>query len=539
MKILLKLTLTLCCFSLLAGCNDELDHSEIRQHGFIVCGHSTPSSFNPQLVDSGVTSEALSTQIFNSLTHLNPVTHQPIPSLAKDWQVNDAGTEYTFTLHTDVWFQSTQWFTPTRPLNAEDVVFSFKRIIDHTHPFHYINNARYPWFSGIGFQNLLVDVQAIDTKTVKFILNRPNNTFLSNISTSHAVIHSAEYAKVLIAKNEKHLLDSKPIGTGPFYLDEYQANDFIRLRRHDNYWHGAAKVDQVVFDISHRGTGTLAKLLRHECDVLHAPISSQLPIIQQQTEHLEITEKPTMNVAFIALNTMRPALNDPRVRKALSLAINRQSILDSVYYGTGTKAFTLLPPSSWAYQKDTSQIRYDRNYALALLKEAGYESGLALTMSVPLEPRIYDPSPKKTAELIQSNLANIGVEITLLTDERYSRSDSAQMIHADLSLTGWIGDTGDPDNFFRPLLSCHSDQAGINVSMWCNSDFDSLLDLALEADHGRYRLNLYHQVQNILNEELPVIPLTHGVQLQVHTKTLTGFKTSPFHTQSFDLVERK
>lgn len=230
-------------------------------------------------------------------------------------------------------------------------------------------------------------------------------------------------------------------------------------------------MEQVVFDISHRGTGTLAKLLRNECDVLSSPISSQIPIIQED-ENLELTATPANNVSFIAINTETPALRDPRVRQALNLAINRQNILDSVYYGTGTLAYTLLPPNSWAYQKDSAKIRYDRNYALALLREAGYEDGLKLSMWVPLEPRAFNPSPRKTAELIQANFADIGIKLTLLTDDRFERVDLENINDIDLLLTGWIGDTGDPDNFFRPLLSCESDRVGLNVSMWCNDDFD-------------------------------------------------------------------
>ncbi|KJR37749.1 ABC transporter substrate-binding protein, partial [Vibrio parahaemolyticus] len=103
-----------------------------------------------------------------------------------------------------------------------------------------------------------------------------------------------------------------------------------------------------------------------------------------------LTATPAMNVAFIAINTSHLALQDVRVRQALNLAINRQNILDSVYYGTGTIAYTLLPPSSWAYQKDSVKIRFDRNYALALLREAGYESGLTLSMWVPSEPSAYN-----------------------------------------------------------------------------------------------------------------------------------------------------
>ncbi|MDK9739833.1 peptide ABC transporter substrate-binding protein SapA [Vibrio sp. D404a] len=538
MKALLRLSLGIFTLGFLAGCGESVDHDQIREKGFIYCGQGNPSTFNPQLVDSGITAESLSPQIFDTLLQLDPETYRPQPNIATEWSVNKAGTEYTFKLRPDVNFQTTDWFTPTRTLNAQDIVFSFERITNSSHPFHYVGGGLYPWFAGIDFQNLVENIEALDELTVKFTLTRPDNSFLTNIATSYAVIHSKEYANQLIELDEKNRLDSNPVGTGPFYLDDYQINDLVRLKKHAGYWKSDVKMDQVVFDTSQRGTGTLAKLLRNECDVLNSPISSQIPIIQAQ-EELEITATPAVNVSFIALNTEHPALRDARVRKALNLAINRQNILDSVYYGTGSKAYTLLPPTSWAYQKDQVQVRYDRNYAVALLKDAGVEPGLELSMWVPLEPRAYNPSPRKTAELIQANLADIGISLKLYTDDRFDRTQLSSIASTDLLLTGWIGHTGDPDNFLRPLLSCQSERAGLNVSMWCNSDFDFLLDLALEINQQRHRVNLYHQAQNILNEEFPVIPLAHGVQFRVHDRSLTGFKQSPFNAQPFDQVRRE
>ncbi|KQA18907.1 ABC transporter substrate-binding protein [Vibrio metoecus] len=537
MNAFIRFTLGLFSMSLLTGCGEHIDHSKIRSSGFVYCGESAPSTFNPQLVDNDITSDALGPQLYDTLLTIDPQTQLPVPSVASGWTVNASGTEYLFTLRPNVEFQTTAWFSPTRPLNADDVVFSFRRIIDPTSPFHKINQAQYPWFKGIDFQNLLVDVTAIDDLTVKFILSRPDNSFLSNIATSHAVILSLEYANQLMIDDEKEKLDTLPVGSGPFYLTEYHPRDLIRLKRHPHYWNGVAKLEQVVFDISQRGTGMLAKLLRNECDVLHAPISSQVPAIEQNQD-IELTTTPAMNVAFIAVNTQHPALNDSRVRKALNFAINRQNILDSVYYGTGSIAFTVLPPTSWAYQQDAVQIRYDRNYAQALLREAGFEHGLELTMSVPVDPKAYNPSPRKTAELIQANLADIGVTLRLITEDRSERQELAERNNIDLFLSGWRGDTGDPDNFLRPLLSCDSNRAGLNVSMWCDSDFDFLLDLALEANKPRYRLNLYHQAQNILNQEFPVIPLAHGIQFTAYSKSLTGVRMSPFNVQPFNTVER-
>lgn len=538
MKAFIQLSLTVASAWLLSACGDDIDHSIVKKQGFVYCGQSSPVSFNPQQVDSGLTADALSQQVFNTLLTLEPETHEPISSLATSWDVNEDGTEYLFNLRENVEFQTAPWFTPSKPFSAHDVVFSFERILKSSHPFHYLGQGRYPWFESIDFSGLVKSVEAISDHQVKFTLTRADNTFLPNIATPYAVIHSSEYADKLIKQGNKHHIDTQPIGTGPFYLDDYQTGDLIRVKKHANYWQGEPAMEQVVFDISTRGTGTLAKLLRNECDVLSSPVSSQLPIIIENDE-LVLHAKPAMNVAFIALNTSHPALKDRRVRKALNLAINRQVILDSVYYGTGSIAYTLLPPSSWAYQKDSIQIRYDRNYALALLEEAGLSKGLTLSMWVPLEPRPYNPSPRKTAEQIQASFADIGVTLNLLTDDRFSRAElNKNLPNVDMLLTGWTASTGDPDNFLRPLLSCNAEKAGLNVSMWCNPDFDFLLDLSRETNQPRYRLNLYRQAQNLLNQEMPVIPLAHGIQYQANHNSLSGFQMSPFNVRSFHTVER-
>ncbi|MCG7496109.1 peptide ABC transporter substrate-binding protein SapA [Vibrio sp. Of7-15] len=521
----------------LTGCNDVEQNRDIRQQGFVYCGQGNPTTFNPQLTDGGITVETLGAQIFDRLLELDPVSHQPMPNLAKGWSVNEEGTVYSFTLRKGVEFQKTQWFTPTRTLNADDVVFSFERLINPDNAYYHVGNTRYPWFESIDFKGSVAEIKAISSHEIEFHLTRPDNTFLSNIATGYAVIHSKEYAQNLIAADRKNFLDSHPVGTGAFYLEEYQSGDLIRLKRHLSYWRGMPPMEQIVFDISSRGTGTLAKFLSGECDVLSAPVASQLPAITKERK-FNLEAQTAMNVAFIALDTNHKALKDPRVRKALNLAINRENILNSVYYGTGTQARTILPPSSWAYQQDSIQIRYDMKLARALLAEAGYESGLSLTMWVPLESRPYNPSPRKAAELIQADFADVGIELELVTQDRFERTHLSDENRSDLILTGWIADNGDPDNFLRPLLSCNAKQAGLNVAMWCNPDFDTLLDLARETNQLRHRLNLYHQAQNVLNELMPIIPIAHGIQYQASHQSLQGFQMSPFGTRSFSQVYR-
>ncbi|CAG20824.1 ABC transporter substrate-binding protein SapA [Photobacterium profundum] len=527
------------CFSLvsLMGCSEPQKDTDIRSRGFIYCGQDTPTIFNPQLTDGGLTTDTLAAQIFDRLLVLDPVSHQPLPGLARSWSISDDGLEYTLALRKGIEFQNTDWFTPTRQLNVQDVIFSFKRVIDPSHPFFNISGGRYPWFESLAFDKLINDIVAIDSHTVKFILSRPDNSFLSNLATSYAVIYSQEYGQQLLQAGQLNQLDMKPIGTGPFYLDQYIPNDLIRLKRHWGYWQGAAPMDQMVFDISSRGTGSLAKLLSHECDVLSSPIASQLSVISDNSE-FELMAQTGMNVSFLALNNNKPILQDIRVRKAISFAINRDNLLDSVYYGTGTKAKSMLPPMSWAYNHKSQALDFDPEEAIRLLKEAGYDNKLTLSMWVPTEPRPYNPSPRKTAELIQANLQAIGIQVTMSHQDKLDRISMGEATSFDLILAGWIADNGDPDNFLRPLLSCNAKQVGLNIANWCNLDFDNLLELALRTSRLDQRLNYYHRAQNILDQQVPLIPLAHGVHFQVHHKSLGGLQMSPFGTRSFSSVYR-
>lgn len=538
MQTYLTLATTILSSLLLVGCDqNNIDHSKIRETGFVYCGQGTPTTFNPQLVDDGVTVDALSPQLFDTLLTLNSDIHLPQPNIATSWQVSNDGLKYTFDLRDDIAFQTTPWFTPTRLLNSDDIRFSFERILLPTHPFHNVGNSSYPWFRGNDFQRLVTSIETPNDHTVEFRLSRPDNTFLSFLSTPFTVIHSAEYAEQLVTNDNKSFIDSHPVGTGPFILDEFKADDYVRLKRHNSYWNGPAKMEQVVFDIAQRGTGSLAKLLLNECDVLNSPISSQIPVIQTQS-HIDLRSAPAMNSSYIAINTENRAVSDYRVRRALSFAIDRQKIIDSVYYGRGSVAYNLLPPVSWAYSKNTTQVRYDKSYALGLLRDAGFNHGLELTMAVPTESSTYDPSPQKTAELIQSHFAEIGVSLKLVT-QNINRDKQVQFDHdVDLYLTGIAGRSADPDGFLRPVLSCHSNNEGMNLTHWCNKDFDSLLNLALETYEPRFRLNLYKQIQNIVNQNVPVIPIAHGRQFKAYNNSLTGFSISPFHVQPFNHVER-
>ncbi len=509
----------------------------INQSGFVYCVNGLLNTFNPQMASSGLTVDTLSAQLYDRLLAVDPYTYRLIPELAQSWEVLDNGATYRFHLRKNVAFQHTAWFTPTRALNADDVVFSFARMFDKHHPYHEVNGGDYPYFDSLQFPNSVQSVRKLDSDTVEFRLNGPDASFLWHIATHYAPVLSAEYAEQLSAADRQEQIDRQPVGTGPFMLNEYRAGQFIRLIRHDNYWKGLPRMEQVVIDLGAGGIGRLSKLLTGECDVLAYPAASQLTILRDDPR-LRLTLRPGMNIAYLAFNTAKPPLNDAQVRHAIALSINNQRLMQSIYYGTAETAASILPRASWAYDNDAKVTEYNPAKAREILHSLGKDR-LELTLWVPTASQSYNPSPLKTAELIQADLALVGITLTIVPVEGRFQEARLMAMNHDLTLAGWSTDSNDPDSFFRPLLSCAAIRSQTNYAHWCQPQFDDLLHAALLSQQLSGRMDTYRNVQQMLEQQLPILPLASSLRLQAYRYDIKGLVLSPFGNASFAGVYRE
>lgn len=527
----LLLSLSVLSASALAAPTDN-----IRNSGFVYCVNGTVNTFNPQMVSSGLVVDTLAAQLYDRLLDVDPYTYRLIPDLAQSWEVRDNGATYRFHLRKDVSFQHTNWFKPTRKMNADDVVFSFARMFDRQHPWHNVNGGSYPYFDSLQFSDSVQSVKKLDNDTVEIRLNSPDASFLWHIATHYAPILSQEYADKLTAKGQQERLDREPVGTGPFQLSEYRTGQYLRLARNPQYWRGVPRLQQVVIDLGVGGTGRLSKLLTGECDVLAYPAASQLSILRDDPR-LRMTLRPGMNIAYLAFNTRKPPLDRPAVRHALALAINNERLMESIYYGTAETAASILPRASWAYDNDARVTEYNPAKAREELKALGIED-LHLRLVVPTTSQSWNPSPLKTAELLQADLAQVGVRVTIAPVEgRFQEAQLMAMNH-DLTLTGWATDSNDPDSFFRPLLSCAAIRSQTNFAHWCSPAFDEALQRALLSQQLSSRIDSYDQAQQILAQELPVLPLASSLRLQAYRHDIKGLVLSPFGNASFAGVYR-
>ncbi|MEN0578827.1 ABC transporter substrate-binding protein SapA [Phytobacter palmae] len=511
--------------------------ADIRDNGFVYCVNGQVSTFNPQKAGSGLIVDTLAAQLYDRLLDVDPYTYRLVPELAESWEVMDNGATYRFHLRDGVAFQTTQWFKPKRNFNADDVVFTFQRIFDRDNPWHNVNGSSFPYFDSLQFADSVQSVRKLDNHTVEFRLRQPDASFLWHLATHYASVMSAEYAAMLAKSDRQELLDRQPVGTGPFQLAEYRAGQYVRLQRHAHFWRGTPLMPQVVVDLGSGGTGRLSKLLTGECDVLAWPAASQLTILRDDPR-LRLTLRPGMNIAYLAFNTDKAPLNNPEVRHALALSINNQRLMQSIYYGTAETAASILPRASWAYDSEAKVTEYDPDKARTRLKELGLEN-LTLHLWVPTTSQAWNPSPLKTAELIQADMAQIGVKVIIVPVEgRFQEARLMDMNH-DLTLSGWATDSNDPDSFFRPLLSCAAIDSQTNFAHWCNREFDSVLQKALASQQLASRIDAYDEAQKILAQELPVLPLASSLRLQAYRYDIKGLVLSPFGSASFAGVTRE
>lgn len=522
--------------SFMFACSEQ--KTEITQSGITFCSESSPASFNPQLDTSSTTADASSHQIYDRLLEFNTENGEIEPGLASSWLVSDDGLTYTFQLRKDVYFHTTDYFSPTRTFNADDVLFSIDRWRVISHPYHAVSGGQYPYFQSLGLPSTIKDVSRINGYRVEISLYKPDSSFLANLATDFSIILSAEYAMKLIEIGAPSDLDKLPIGTGPYKFVRYRKNQFIRYQRHHDYFLDTTGPENLVFDITPKSSLRVAKLITGECDAVAFPSQVDLEVIRER-EDLTLLEKPGLNVGFWAFNTSKPPFDNPKVRRALALAIDKTSILEAVYLGQATRAKSLVPSASWAHQSNLQDIGYNPVTARKLLDEAGVPNDFTMNIWAMPVQRPYNPNAMKMAQLMSSYLAEVGVTVNIVSyDWTRFRANLTAGMH-DSVLIGWSADNGDPDNFYRPLLTCAAIPSGTNRARWCNPEYDALIENALKTADSNERRIFYHRANQIILREVPLVPIAHAFQYQAVNNRIQGMSINPFGGIRFDNVERK
>jgi dipeptide transport system substrate-binding protein len=523
----LALVSTMLCFASVA-----------EAKSLVYCSEGSPENFTPAMNTTGTSFDA-ARPVYNKLVEFAPGSTTAGPALAESYTVSPDGLTLTFKLRKGVKFHSgVNGFTPTRDLNAEDVIWSFNRMWKPDHPYAKVSGGAYDYFNDMSMPDLLASVEkGGDDLTVIIKLNKPNAPIIANLAMDFATIHSAEYADYLMKKGTPEQFDQIPVGTGAFSFVTYQKDAVIRYKANPDYFAGKPKIDDLIYAITPDATARYAKLKANECQIMVAPNPADLDAMSKDAD-INLMSQAGLNIGYMAMNAQKPPFDKVEVRKAIAMAIDRGAILKEIYQGAGQQAKNPIPPTMWSYDESTVDIPYDPAKAMDMLKAAGVTNLQTDLWWMPVQ-RPYNPNAKRMAEMVQADLAKVGITATLVSYEWGEYRKRMQAGEHQMGFLGWTGDNGDPDNFLAVLLGCDKTgkPAAQNIPKWCDANFQAAIVKAAEITDQAERTKLYQDAQKIVAAQTPWLNIAHSTVFEPVRKSVSGYKISPFGTHEFQNVD--
>ena len=503
----------------------------------VYCSEGSPENFTPAINTTGTSLDA-ARPVYNNLVQFTPGTTKVEPGLAESWEVTPDGLTITFHLRKGIKVHSgVNGFTPTRDLNADDVIWSFGRQWKPDHPYAKVSGGSYDYFNDMNMPDLLDSITKTDDLTVVMKLKKPNAPIIANLAMDFAVIQSAEYADYLMKKGTPEQFDQIPVGTGPFVFVDYQKDAVIRYKANPDYWGGKPKVDDLVYAITPDATARYAKLKANECQIMIAPNPADLADMKNNPD-INLLSQAGLNIGYMAMNVQKPPFDNVKVRQAIAMAVDRDAILKEVYQGAGQKAKNPIPPTIWSYDDSTVDYPYDPAKAAEMLKAAGITSLDTDLWWMPVS-RPYNPNAKRMGEMVQADLEKVGIHAKLVSYEWGEYRKRAQAGEHQMAFLGWTGDNGDPDNFFGPLLGCDKNgkPAGNNIPKWCDAKFQEAINTAAEITDQGERTKLYQAAQKIVHDQVPWLNIAHSTVFEPIRKEVSGYKIGPLGKHEFQNVD--
>jgi dipeptide transport system substrate-binding protein len=497
----------------------------------VYCSEGSPENFTPAMNTTGTSLDA-ARPVYNQLVEFERGSTNVVAGLAEKWEVAPDGMTVTFVLRKGIKVHSgVNGFTPTRDLNADDVIWSFERQWKPEHPYAKVSGGAFDYFNDMEMPGLLKSIEKVDDLTIKMTLNAPNSAILANLAMDFGTIHSAEYAKFLLDKGTPEQFDQIPVGTGPFQFVDYQKDAVIRFKAFDGYWAGKAKIDDLIYAITMDATARYAKMKAGECQIMGYPNPADLEAMSKD-EGITLMSQAGLNIGYLAMNVKKPPFDKKEVRQAINMAIDRDSILKEVYQGAGVKAKNLIPPTIWSYSDAIKDYDYNPDKAKEMLKAAGVETLETDLWWMPVQ-RPYNPNAQRMAEMMQADLAKVGVNAKLVSFEWGEYRKRLQAGEHQMGLLGWTGDNGDPDNFFFLAGCAGAREGGQNISKWCDQTFEDKFQQAKKLSEKADRTKLYEELQVIMKEEAPLVTIAHSTVFEPVSKKVMDYKISPFGRHEF------
>ena len=515
-----SLVICLLALLLLPGCDRRETRVEYGNRHQILCwGNGTEiQDLDPQVV-TGVSEHHIIMALLEGLVSEDPVDLHPVPGVAETWDVSPDGRVYTFHLR-----HNAKWSNGD-PVTAHDFVESYKRILmpslgaEYAYMLFVIHNAE-AFNEGKITDFNEVGCQALDDHTLRITLDNPTPYFLS------LILHSSWYPVHLptirkygdpYLRGNRWTRPGHYVGNGPFVLSKWRVNDVIVVKKSPTYWdRDRVRLNAMqIYPIESEDTEERA----FRAGQLH--ITYWLPVNKvdyyrtNYPDLLSIT--PYLGTYFYRLNTTKPPLNDVRVRRALAMAYDRQSLVKNVMRGGQLPAFNLVPPNTAGYTCRT-HLKEDVAEARRLLAEAGYPGGKGM----PAIELLYNTMEQHRAiaeALQQMWKENLGVQVRLVNQEWKVYLDAQRTMSYEMCRGSWIGDYNDPNTF----LDLWQADNGNNRTGWSNTNYDRFIAEAARATNQVQRYEFFQKAEAILLDEMPILPIYYYTHVCAQRPEIKGW----------------
>ncbi len=507
-------------FSSLPGCGkrETLVEAGDRDKVLHIGNGTEPQDLDPDIV-TGVQEFHIMMSLLEGLVTEDPVDLHPVPGVAESWDISPDRKVYTFHLRKEA-----RWSNGD-PVVAQDFVNGFKRILSPTMGaeysyMHYVvknseeyNEGKITDFDQCGYK-------VIDDHTLQVTLNNATPYFLSLLlHNSWYPVHLPTVAKWgnPYTRGSKWTRPGRYVGNGAFVLAKWRVNDVIEVRKSPTYWdRDRVKLNAIRFYPIESDDTEERAFRAGQLHITYTLPSSKIDTYR--TDDPEVLQiGPFLTTYFYRVNVTKPPVNDKRVRRALAMAIDRESIVKDIMKGGEMPAFNLTPPGTGGY---VCQAQFKENVAEAkrLLAEAGYPDGKGMP---PVEI-LYNTleSHRTIAEAIQQMWkTKLGVDARLVNEEWKVYLDSQRSLNYQVCRAGWTGDYNDPNTFLDLLTS----GSGNNETGWSNPEYDRLIAQAAATVDPQQRLEVFQKAEALLMDEMPIIPVYFYTRVYLRRPEVKGW----------------